>query len=65
MKARQHVQAGDTTLVDVDLEKFFDRVNRDILLDRLASEQARILHRRLQRVSACCKHCAGAVRCWR
>jgi len=51
LKARQHVQAGDTTVVDVDLEKFFDRVNRDILMDRLASEQARILHRRLQRVS--------------
>ena len=65
LKARQHVQAGDTTVVDVDLEKFFDRVNHDILLDRLTSEQARILHRRLPRVSACCKHCAGAVRCWR
>ena len=34
--ARQHVQAGHTYVVDVDLEKFFDRVNHDILMDRMA-----------------------------
>jgi RNA-directed DNA polymerase len=34
--ARQHVQAGYTVVVDVDLEKFFDRVNHDILMDRMA-----------------------------
>jgi RNA-directed DNA polymerase len=34
--ARAHVQAGHTWVVDVDLEKFFDRVNHDILMDRMA-----------------------------
>jgi len=36
LKAQQYVQSGYTTVVDVDLEKFFDRVNHDILMDRLA-----------------------------
>ena len=31
-----YVQAGRRVVVDVDLEKFFDRVNHDILMDRLA-----------------------------
>ena len=30
------VQAGWQVVVDVDLEKFFDRVNHDVLMDRLA-----------------------------
>ena len=34
--ARAHVQAGYTVVVDVDLEKFFDRVNHDILMGRMA-----------------------------
>ena len=34
--ARAHVQAGHKWVVDVDLEKFFDRVNHDILMDRMA-----------------------------
>jgi group II intron reverse transcriptase/maturase len=34
--ARQYVQQGRRVVVDVDLEKFFDRVNHDILMDRLA-----------------------------
>jgi len=38
--AQQHVQAGCTVVVDVDLEKFFDRVNHDILMDRLAKRIA-------------------------
>jgi RNA-directed DNA polymerase len=29
------VQSGRRVVVDVDLEKFFDRVNHDILIDRL------------------------------
>ena len=33
--ARGYIQAGRTVVVDVDLEKFFDRVNHDILIDRL------------------------------
>lgn len=34
-QARGYVQAGCRVVVDVDLEKFFDRVNHDILMDRL------------------------------
>ena len=33
--AHAHVQSGKQVVVDVDLEKFFDRVNHDILIDRL------------------------------
>lgn len=32
--ARAYVQAGKRVVVDVDLAKFFDRVNHDILIDR-------------------------------
>jgi RNA-directed DNA polymerase len=34
-QARSYVQSGRRIVVDVDLEKFFDRVNHDILIDRL------------------------------
>lgn len=34
--ARQHVAAGYNWVVDLDLEKFFDRVNHDILMSHLA-----------------------------
>ena len=34
LAAQSHVQAGFRIVVDVDLEKFFDRVNHDILMDR-------------------------------
>ena len=40
MEAQRHVQAGYRIVVDVDLEKFFDRVNHDILMDRLAKRIA-------------------------
>jgi RNA-directed DNA polymerase len=33
--AQAYVQSGRRVVVDVDLEKFFDRVNHDILIDRL------------------------------
>jgi RNA-directed DNA polymerase len=33
--AQTYVQSGRRVVVDVDLEKFFDRVNHDILMDRL------------------------------
>jgi RNA-directed DNA polymerase len=40
LAAKAHVEAGHRTVVDVDLEKFFDRVNHDILMDRLAKRIA-------------------------
>lgn len=36
LKARQYVREGRRWVVDLDLEKFFDRVNHDILMSRLA-----------------------------
>jgi len=44
-RAREHVNAGHRWVVDMDLEKFFDRVNHDILMSRLARriEDKRIL----------------------
>jgi RNA-directed DNA polymerase len=39
-QAMAHVQAGYRVVVDVDLEKFFDRVNHDILMERLAKRIA-------------------------
>lgn len=52
-RAQQYVQAGYRTVVDVDLEKFFDRVNHDVLMDRLGkriADQAvlRLVRRYLQ-----------------
>jgi RNA-directed DNA polymerase len=35
LAAQSFVQSGKKVVVDVDLEKFFDRVNHDILIDRL------------------------------
>ena len=35
-KAREYILTGHTTVVDIDLEKFFDRVNHDILMSLLA-----------------------------
>lgn len=36
LKARQYVREGRRWVVDIDLEKFFDRVNHDLLMARLA-----------------------------
>jgi RNA-directed DNA polymerase len=36
MAARTHVEAGYRFVVDMDLEKFFDRVNHDVLMARMA-----------------------------
>jgi group II intron reverse transcriptase/maturase len=35
LAAQSYVQSGRRVVVDVDLEKFFDRVDHDILIDRL------------------------------
>ena len=40
LQAQRHVQDGYRVVVDVDLEKFFDRVNHDILMARLARRVA-------------------------
>ena len=36
VRARSHVAAGKRWVVDIDLEKFFDRVNHDVLMSRVA-----------------------------
>ncbi len=46
-QARQYVAEGRGMVVDVDLEKFFDRVNHDILMARLAR---RVADKRLLRI---------------
>jgi RNA-directed DNA polymerase len=51
--AREYVVSGRSWVVDMDLEKFFDRVNHDILMSRLArrvkdKEVLRLVRRYLQ-----------------
>ena len=36
LKAREYVACGKRWVVDMDLEKFFDRVNHDVLMARVA-----------------------------
>lgn len=40
LKARSYVQSGKRIVVDVDLETYFDRVNHDILIDRVSQRIA-------------------------
>ena len=35
-KAKEYVAEGRSIVVDMDLEKFFDRVNHDILMERVS-----------------------------
>jgi RNA-directed DNA polymerase len=42
--AQRYIQEGRRIVVDVDLEKFFDRVHHDVLMERLSR---RIADRRL------------------
>jgi len=39
-RARGYIQAGRRWVVDVDLERFFDRVNHDVLMGKLAKRVA-------------------------
>jgi len=53
LQAQRYAQEGYRVVVDVDLEKFFDRVNHDILMDRLSRHIAdkavlRLIRRYLQ-----------------
>ncbi len=47
LRAREYVADGYDVVVDLDLEKFFDRVNHDVLMSRLAR---RIGDTRLRRI---------------
>ena len=52
-RARAHIAAGHRWVVDLDLEKFFDRVNHDVLMARVArrvkdKRVLRLLRRYLQ-----------------
>ena len=52
-RAQGYIQAGNRIVVDVDLEKFFDRVNHDVLMDRLGKRISspavlKLIHRYLQ-----------------
>ena len=46
-KAKEYIAAGNEYVVDIDLEKFFDRVNHDKLMSLIAKE---ILDKRLLRL---------------
>lgn len=46
-KAQEYVRAGYNIVVDIDLEQFFDRVNHDVLMSRLAQ---RISDKRLLKI---------------
>jgi RNA-directed DNA polymerase len=53
LTARSHMAAGRRIVVDLDLEKFFDRVNHDVLMARVARKVAdkrvlRLIRRYLQ-----------------
>lgn len=38
-RAQEYIAAGNRIVVDMDLEKFFDRVNHDILMGRIAKRE--------------------------
>ena len=38
LQAREHIEASNRWVVDIDLEQFFDRVNHDILMARVARQ---------------------------
>lgn len=53
LKSREYITEGYVWIVDIDLEKFFDRVNHDILMSRIARKikdkrVLRLLRRYLQ-----------------
>lgn len=46
LRAKEHIEAGYRWVVDLDLEKFFDRVQHDVLMSRVARrvKDKRVLH---------------------
>ncbi len=40
LKAKQYIEEGYRWVVDIDIEKFFDRVNHDMLMSRVARKVA-------------------------
>lgn len=53
LRAREYIAAGYRWVVDLDLEKFFDRVNHDVLMARVArrikdKQVLRLIRRYLQ-----------------
>lgn len=38
LRAAEHIRAGKRWVVDMDLEKFFDRVDHDVLMSRVARQ---------------------------
>jgi retron-type reverse transcriptase len=55
-KAQEYIRAGKRWVVDIDLEKFFDRVNHDVLMARVAGQvsDARVLKLIRRFLQACC-----------
>lgn len=49
-RAREHIAAGHRWVVDLDLENFFDRVNHDVLMARVAR---RVKDKRVLRLIGC------------
>ena len=43
LEAQRYVQEGWQVVVDVDLEKSFDRVNHDVLMDRHPGESGELI----------------------
>ncbi len=67
-KAREHVAAGKRFVVDMDLEKFFDRVNHDVLMARVGRKIGdkrvlglirRFLHAGLMKGGLCSQRAEG------
>ena len=63
-KAREYVASGKRWVVDMDLEKFFDRVNHDVLMTRVARtvKDKRVLRlvRRYLEAHAFCRYADDA-----
>ena len=61
-KAQEYIKSGKTIVVDIDLEKFFDRVNHDLLMTKVAKQVAdtrihKVIRRYLQAgvmLNGCC-----------